>query len=282
MSRLKIFVILLSLLAFSQYAHAQGLLAYSVNGEVEIRTSASSFWRRLTPIQELNLSDSLRFGAKSSVTVLDRSKEKVYALQSTTSGSVASLLNASDKRGNKKRGGLVSYLWNSFRGDNSADNLRNAAGVVYRDNGIEGSLAHAVLAGTNTGQIELRLYDMESGLPIKDEASIGQVAVVNVVNNSRNDFFVNLVDKDASGHYYPCFPAVDAQQLMQLYIPAQSNVLLTSFPIVFGEPRGKEQLILIAAADWFDVELVVNCLNDNTVSTSAATVAVSKLELFVN
>ncbi|MBP5558248.1 MAG: hypothetical protein J6X71_00585 [Bacteroidales bacterium] len=275
------FLGLQALMSVSQAVYAQDLWAYSINGSVEIRPDSSSGWRQLSPSQALHLSDSLRFGPYSSLTVLDRSHDKVYAIHGADASSVADLVKGSSTRSKKTRANLVSYLWNSFRENNSVDNHRRAAGVVYRDNSIDNALAYSVATGKSDLPVEFVLIGESDGLPISGSVSIGQTAVVNVINHSQYDLFVNLLDKDATGYYSPCFPISNTQQMMQLFIPALSSVILSSFPVIVGEPRGKDNLILIASTEAFDVDNVAGCLNNNNYSTSEEPLGTYTVELFV-
>ena len=248
-------------------ADAQSLWIYSTNGRVELR-SRSSVWKAVNGICGISPSDSLRMSPNSSVTILDHDSERLVAVQKVGTFEVRKLLEGSRKNNDGALKKLVSFLWNSLRGEVNADGFRTSAGVVYRDNDVNSAVADAVRKGRGSLNVDFELLD-ENGRAIAERSvRIGEQAFVRVHNNTGCSLFVNLIDKDSQGNCSACMPVNSYTQLTQLLIPPYSDVLLDSFPIVFGEPKGKDKLILVASPTIFDIEQVVYCLENNQYTSS--------------
>lgn len=239
---------------------AQNLWVYSFNGSVE--TNSSKEWRPAEIYQSLSLSDSIKMGAYSSISILDRKNERIYAIQKDGVNSVPDLIKEAGTRNKKQSRSVISYLWGSFAGKNDVGDYSNSAGVVYRNSDINAAMAYAIENLSGSIPVEFALIDRGTGYSIGELALVGNTAVILVKNHSNLDVFVNIIDIDACGGIAPCIPVSSAQSMTQLLIPANSQVLLDSFPIVFAEPRGEDKLILIASPEWFDVNAVVKALKE--------------------
>ena len=257
-------ILVLIVITVSLSSKAQDLWVYSTNGRVEIYSAAS--WSPAETYRKLDLTDSIRFGANSSVTLLDRKNDRIYAIQKDGCHSVQSLVSDAQKRSNKQSKDIVSYLWKSLRGKNSDDEFRRPAGVVYRNEDVNAVIANAVITRSSALPVEFDLLDEKTGYSIGEMATVGNSALVKVKNHSSQDLFVNLIDVDVSGNIAPCIPVSSAQQMMQLFIPAGAEVMLDSFPIVFAEPRGEDKLILVASPDLFDINAVIAGINEKNLS----------------
>lgn len=275
----RLFISLLSLCLLSFTAQAQHLWVYSFNGNVQIRSAAE--WKPVELYQKLSPEDSIRFGDNASLSILDRKNDKIYALQKPGTNSVASLIKEASLRSKKQSKSVISYLWNSLRGRNSAEKYRSSAGVVYRDDDVNFALATAVTNSVSALPVDFTLIDPETGSPIEGTAQVGNTAIIRVGNHSSMDLFVNVIDVDAYGNMAPCIPVTSAQIMTQLLIPAYSEVLLDSFPIVFAEPRGEDTLILVACPEWFDIDKVVSALQNSNGTCREVEAGVFKQKLIL-
>lgn len=260
MKRALLSLFLLVSLQINSQAQKQSLWLYSVNGEVEV--FSSSGWSKAVMYQSLSKKDSLRFGAYASASILDRDNDKLYAVQGKSAESVGDLLQEAEKRSKKQTKGFVAFLWESLRGMNDSNAFRISAGVVYRNDDVTLALASAVAGATSSLPVDFAIIDSESGNTVDDAVSIGQTAVFKVNNYSSMDLYVNILDIDAEGNIAPCIPVSSTQTMSQLLIPANSSVILSSFPIVFTGPKGIDKLILVASPEWFDVEALVNAVQN--------------------
>lgn len=255
-------------------AAGEDLWIYAINSSVELYHSQ---WQAAKPLQKIALTDSLRFGENASVTLLDREKDRLYAVQGIKSQDVNTLVN--EARGRKQTGdpSLVQFLWESARGNNSGDKFRHSAGVIYRDKDINVALASVIQSMDGNLPVEFELIDQESGEKIGETATIGQTALIKVKNYSALAIFVNLIDIDATGNISPCIPVSSATQMGQLLIPVRSEVILTSLPIVFTEPQGRDELILIASPEYFNIYAVVEALKSHRTTSLKVNAGVFKL-----
>lgn len=263
------------------YAAAQDLWLYSVNGHVEVRSLACDWKDAGSGISALSLTDSLRIGDNSSVTILDRSAEKVYALQAAGENEVRNLVNVARKRNEKSSKGLISFLWNSFRGDDSADNHRRSAGVVYRDDDINSAIAASILEGKGALNVSLMLID-NNGDSIDHHVTVGELAYLKVSNNTGQSLFVNLFDIDADGQIVNCTPTSSSQEMAKLLIPPYSEVILNTFPIVFGYPLGTDRLVLVACSKVFDADRVIECIRTQNVTTGSLELGIDSMSVRVS
>ena len=246
----------------------RSLWIYSVNGKVEHR-SVSTDWKPVNGTCEISSADSLKMAPNSSVTILDRESESLVAVQKVGSNQVGKLLGNRKKSEDGALKEFFVYLWNSLRGGNDADSFRSSAGVVYRDNDANPAIADAVRKGRGSLNVDFDLLD-ESGEVIDGRyVSIGEVVHIKVHNNTAYSLFVNLIDKDSRGSFSACLPVDSSTPLAQLLVPPYSEVILDSFPIAFGEPKGKDTLILVTSPILFDINQVVSCLVSSHFTSSA-------------
>lgn len=246
----------------------RSLWIYSVNGKVEHR-SVSTDWKPVNGTCEISSADSLKMAPNSSVTILDRESESLVAVQKVGTNQVGKLLGNRKKSEDGALKEFFVYLWNSLRGGNDADSFRSSAGVVYRDNDANPAIADAVRKGRGSLNVDFDLLD-ESGEVIDGRyVSVGEVVHIKVHNNTAYSLFVNLIDKDSRGSFSACLPVDSSTQLAQLLVPSYSEVILDSFPIAFGEPKGKDTLILVTSPILFDINQVVSCLVSSHFTSSA-------------
>lgn len=276
---MKRIVLLMLALSVSFSANAQNLWVYSTNGKVEVFSGGN--WSVPVPYQKLNPADSIRTSNGASVSLLDRQHDMLFSVQDQGSHSVESLVRNAQTKSKKQSKELISYLWNSLRGDNNVGAFYRPAGVVYRDDDVNSTIAAAVSSMTTNLPVEFDLLVEETGCLIGEMAKIGNTAVVRVRNHSPFDLFVNIIDVDANGNMAACFPINTAQQMSQLLIPSGSEVVLDSFPIIFSEPRGEDNLILVASPEWFNIDAVVMCVQSGRTTTKKVDVGLFKHRLIV-
>lgn len=277
MKKFAVSFLFLTILSF--HLQAQNLWVCAFNGSVDV--CSDSGWKAVENYQKIYPTDSVRFKSGSSLSILDRKNDKIYAVQRAGVHLVASIVDEEGLRCKKQSPGLMSYLWNSLRGKTDAAPFRSSAGVVYRDENIDLAIAGAVLNSTSTLPIGFTLINKESGNPVEDIANVGDIALFRVENHSAMDLFVNVIDVDSNGNFAPCIPVTSAQIMTQLLIPANSDVLLESFPIMFSEPRGEDHLILVASPEWFDIDAVINAVRTRKGTSDKIDVAVFKLRVLV-
>lgn len=252
MMRLKL-VALLFLISCS--AFAQKLWVYSITGSAEKKEGSS--WISLQHSDILSGNDSIRTGKTSSMTILDRSNNKLYSFQGETPISVKDVISSQQKNPSLAKE-FISYLWKSANGKLPKE--AKSAGVVYRDGGNANLIANSL----TKYKVDIELLDVESGKEVGDVVKIGQRALFKVRNHADIPLFVNVIDVDAAGNMAECIPVPDQSYMPLLMVPANSEVVLIDFPVEFSHPAGVDTLIPLAWHEPYDVKVVIE--NIKTIS----------------
>ncbi len=272
---MKRFFTLLVFLAFVHSASAQSIWLYSANGRVE-HLGESGNWQIVGDgVIGLMPSDSLRIHGHSSVTILDREKDEIYAIQKVGTYSVSDLTCSVKKQKKHPAKELISFLWSSFREGSEVDKFRSSAGVVYRDTDNSAAIAESIRHGEGNLKVEFELLRDDIKTPFGGAVSAGDYAYIKVVNYTHETVYVGLIDMDSNGFISNLLPAESANQMSKLFIPPYSEVVLDSFPIVFFEPRGIDQLILVACEEFFDMDRVIELLKTNNGCRNNAKIGIS-------
>lgn len=258
---------------------AQNLWVYSTNGNVEVFSNAA--WAPIMSHHKIALSDSLKMGDCASATILDRKNDKLYAIQATGTHCVRDLIKNSNGAAKTHPKGVISFLWNSLRGNNDIEDFRHAAGVVYRDDDINRRLARAIRCNSSHIPVSFDILESDSLCPIVDSIEVGKTTIFRVSNQSQYDIFVNIIDIDAAGRVSSCIPVSPIQQMTQLLMPSGSVVVLDKFPIRFSEPKGPDMLILIASLEVFDVNSVIEHIGEESIISDFSEIGFYKLTVNV-
>lgn len=242
------FKLILLLLLVSSSTFAQKLWVYSVNGVAEKKEGSE--WIALQRTDKLSTSDYIRTGKTSSLAILDRSSNKLYSLQSESPVTVKMVIDSQQKNPSLAKE-FVSYLWKSVNGKGQSE--AKSAGVVYRD----GSNASMIANSLTKYKVAVTLLNAETGEELGDVIKIGQRALIKIINYADIPLFVNVIDVDADGNMAACIPVTDQSYLPQLMVPANAEVLLSSFPIEFSHPAGIDTLIPLAWHEPYNVDSVI-------------------------
>ena len=229
-------------------AFAQKLWVYSVTGSAEKKDDSS--WVSLQRSDILSLNDAIRTDRTSSLTILDRSNNKLYSFQSETPMSVKDVISSQQKNPSLAKE-FISYLWKSVNGKTQEGAKR--AGVVYRDR----DNANLIASSLTKYKVDIKLLDSESGNEIGNVVKIGQRALFKVRNYANIPLFVNVIDMDAAGNMAECIPVPDESYMPLLMVPANSEVILNNFPVEFSHPAGVDTLIPLAWHEPYDVKVVI-------------------------
>lgn len=175
----------------------------------------------------------------------------MYSFQGETPATVKLIIESQQKNPSLSKE-FISYLWKSINGKGSSD--IKSAGVVYRDR----DNASIVAQNLTKYKVDIVLLSAETGDELGDVVKIGQRAIFKITNFADIPLFINVIDVDSAGNMAPCIPITDQSFLPQLMVPANSEVVLNSFPIEFSHPEGIDTLIPIAWPDPYSVESVAN------------------------
>ena len=274
-------IFLFSFLLFVHSAYSQSIWLYSANGHVE-HFGESGNWQAVGEgVIGLMPIDSLRMYEHSSVTILDSGKDEIYAIQKVGSYSVSDLVCSLKKQKKHTAKELISFLWSSFRGGSEIDKFRSSAGVVYRDTDNSAAIAESIRHGEGNLKVEFELLRDDIKTPFGCAVRAWDYAYIKVVNYTHETVFVGLIDIDSNGLISNLLPVGSARQMSKLFIPPYSEVVLDSFPIVFSEPLGTDQLVLVACVEYFDMERVIEALKMNRGCRNNAKIGISVKEMCV-
>lgn len=232
---------------------------YEINGEVFIKGTE---WKSAYKTMQVQPSDLVRTNDYSSVVILDRNQNKLYSLQSSSPKSLKTLIQGQRSGGHSLLGEVAQALYNVLfkSNDKSMDAYQRTIGVTYRDEDDDMLIAQALKSSQSShGNVSFRLINEYTGTAITS-AKIGEIAVVEVTNNTSKGLYINIADSDSAGNIAPILPADENNTMTHLYMPAYSVVRLKNYPVEFYEPCGTDKLVLVAYHKPFNMMNVLQLM----------------------
>lgn len=250
---------------------AQDMYVYSVIGQAEKQVNGE--WQLLQKRDKLSGSDIVRVSDNSALSVLDRTAEKLYSFSQTNSKKLSELI-ANYKGKQNYSANFVAHASKSLFNGGSDRISNDAAGCTYRGDIIENDIAKALIykaqgvsfndfnnAKTDYA-ISFDILDRNTLQPVEGSIKANSQAIVRIKNKSDMALYVNILDFDqTSNEKAVCLPIDDATTLSHLLIPAHCTIDLTTFPIGFYEPKGLNNLVLVAAEVPYDLRQVSKYLD---------------------
>ena len=244
---------------------AQDLYVYNVIGQAEKRENGN--WVSLQKRNQLKMDDVVRVADNSALSIIDRKAEKIYSIPQTNSKKIAELI-ANYKGKQNYAANFVSHASKSLFNGGSDRISNDAAGCTYRGDIIENDIAKALLyksqgkaitefnnASTDY-QISFEILDRKNKNALGSEIVVDNQAIFRIRNSSDVALYVNILDINQLNEKYVCLPIDDATTMSHLLIPANCTIDLTSYPIEFAEPKGVDNLLLIATEVPYDLRQV--------------------------
>ena len=231
---------------------------YQTTGEVSVQHEG--IWRDAYVTQKLDPSDLVRTGDRSCLVVLDRKAEKVYSFQVVSPRSVDELVRAQSSKAKSLGSEVCQGIFDSMFGRNekSMAAYKTVSGVTYRGEEAERAIAAALAAGQQSSKmVSFRLVDMDSDATLTKVKS-GEMAVVEVTNHTDKPLYFNIIDIDSNGAMSPVMPFDEYQTMLHLFVPPHSVVRFSAYPVEFYEPLGRDQLILVAHSEPFNLANVLD------------------------
>lgn len=263
--------LILALLAFCQLVGAQNLYVYNVIGKASWLVGTA--WKPLTKRTALKQTDKVRVEANSSLSIIDKQNNKVYAFKQTQGAQVVgALVQQVSGNSSSLSSKFFSHAVASLFGGSSDKVSHNAAGCTYRGVSVEGDIARTLvykeknssLVQINNAQtdysVTFDLIDPALDSAISSPVYIGREVFFRIHNNSKKDLYVNIIDVDDDGKLSDCLPVDDGLTMSHLLIPAESVIDLSNYPVTFVAPQGTDHLILVAYDEPFDVRVVNSTL----------------------
>lgn len=245
-------------------AYSQEYQVSSVIGDVTCLKEGE--WIKPAIRSKISENDKVRIGKNSSLSVLNRSKKTLYALKTHKEDQLKEII----KSQNNSTIGKFSdtFIQSLTRGE--TERISHEAGVVYKNISMDRKIYASLkkyIAEKEAGKIptspaysvSMALIDCETGEEIKNTGTIGTNFFFQVTNNSTKPLYINVLDIASDGSYYDCMPIDNGGTMLHLLVPAQSTVDFPNYPMEFAEPKGKDELILIACDMPFDLRNVIEC-----------------------
>lgn len=258
---------------------AQDIYVYSVIGTAEKKEDGK--WVSLQKRDQLNLKDVIRVSDNSALSIIDRKAEKIYSIPQTNSQSLEALI-AAYKGKQSYASNFVSHASKSLFNGGSDRISHDAAGCTYRGDIVENDIAKAIITKLNGSDMSLfdnaktdyavtfEILDRKTKEVLNSVVAIDSQAIFRIKNNSDVPLYVNILDINQDNEKEICLPIDDATTLSHLLIPANCTIDLVSYPVEFSEPKGTDNLLLIATEIPYDLRQVRNYL-DKVDAKSAAT-----------
>mgnify|MGYP003513602908 CR=1 FL=1 len=259
-----------SMLIMAVATYAGNLFVYSVTGSVERK--AGNAWQTLTKRAELQESDVVRVKDGASLSIIDKSAQKIYATGAVDGKSVGTIIKEQGSASSASTQFVAHAVKSLFNG-NGTDNIsHSAAGCTYRGDRAPRLNRHAesaksILAKKNSEAqfnvsneksdfgVSFDLVDPKTG-EIVVAAKAGREVYFRVKNNSSKILYVNVIDVASNGEMAECLPIDDAQTLSHLLIPANCVIDLEDYPIELTYPLGTDNLVLVASEVPYDLRQV--------------------------
>lgn len=258
---------------------AQDIYVYSVIGQAERQENGQ--WVALQKRNQLKNDDVVRVADNSALSIIDRKAEKIYSI-SQTSGKKVSELIANYKGKQSYAANFVSHASKSLFNGGTDKISNDAAGCTYRGDIIENDIAKALIAkakgvsmnnfnnATTDYQISFEILDRDSKQALGNEVVVDKQAIFRIKNMSDVPLYVNILDINQMNEKYVCLPIDDATTMSHLLIPANCTIDLVSYPIEFAEPKGVDNLMLIATEVPYDLRQVKKYLEKVDPSTTTS------------
>lgn len=271
---MRITFITLVLLCIAISISAQHLYVLNINGKAELKKNGE--WVSLIKAQPLYDDNVIRTSKFGSVTILDKDRNKEYAVQSESGATVQALLStqkSSVKRFTKEVVEVLSDILFSSK-DNERKNYQTTGGVTYRSDNADEAIA-AWLKNSLNDQYEVAGSSYHVSLEVIDsytyqtirEIKAGDHADLMVMNDSDIPLYVNVVDVDAEGRWSVVIPKDETEMMTTLLMPPHASVILPD-PINFFEPKGIDHLILLAYPMPFNLQRVIALCQAGNVDVS--------------
>ena len=275
-----IFTICMNLLALCVMAQ---YYAYSINGEVQIMRNGN--WQNVYSSMELQASDLVKTSEYGNLTILDRTNNKIYSIQTTNAQALEQLIQNTQRKTQKLSIEYIQGMFNKLFGyeDARTESMQTIGGVTYRgeeeDRNIAGALVNSAKSSYPVSFLLLDLQTMAAVENVQNEGTY----ILQMNNMSDTPLYMNIIYTDEKGETSAMLPLDENQTMLHLYIPAFSNVRLTEFPLSFTPPGVINWLTLVASPMLFNLQSVIHYMQSpelqQTMSTSASSHTIGRYDM---
>ena len=238
---------------------AQEYLVFSINDTAERFDGRE--WKPLMKAQPLKGNDVVRTSKKGSLTILDNSHRKVYAVQNEKGGKVETLTSTQRAHAKSMSREAFAEVTKSMFGKQD-ERYSTRGGVTYRGNNTDEMLAvwlHNNVDSNFKIQKSSFIVNITATNPatrkMVNSVFVGETVELTVANESDDALFVGVIDIDAEGVWSAL--STDCE-----LIPPHSTVILP-YPIEFFEPKGTDHLLLVACPEMFNLQRTLALTPDN-------------------
>ncbi|MBR1717166.1 MAG: hypothetical protein IJ718_06065 [Paludibacteraceae bacterium] len=241
--------------------------AYSMNGVVRIMRGGE--WQTVYSTMELQETDLLQTEEFGNITILDRTNNKIFSIQSTEARPVRQLMQAQPSTRMLATEYILGMLRKLFNQE-QFEEAKTESYVTYRSEEDEREIARALIHSNQSKYlVSFTLIDLHSQQAV-ETVEEGQIVVVQFNNMSDTPLYMNIIDTDASGQVAAIFPIDEKQSTLTLYVPAFSNIRLHQYPIQFAPGGTTDHLMLVAYPIPFYLPDVIELMNKPEIINDSA------------
>lgn len=265
---MKRWLTLIALLVMTGTMMAQ-YYAYSMNGKVQLMRDGE--WQNVYSTMELQETDLVQTEEYGNLTVLDRTNNKMYSIQSAEALPLRQLM----LRQAGTRWLTTEYIIGMYKklfDKERTKGIETSGGVTYRGETEEREIARALLNTCKSSYtVSFALLDIHTMEPI-DRIQEEQPVIVQFNNMSDTPLYMNIIDTDADGIQSALFPLDEKKTMLQLYIPALSCVRIQEYPFVFAPAGTSDRLTLVAYPYPFDLRNVIKKMAEPEVQKAGSSI----------
>lgn len=243
------------------------LYAFSLNGKAQIQREDSL--RDVFAADLLLEDDLLTTEEYGYIVILDRKNNKKYSLQSPSPQSIHSLIMSQGGNAKTLPKEHIHRLYLLLMGNDSEDTfaLLDAAGVTYRSENIDLTIAHTMVQSATTEIVDFQFLDQFTLLPVP-QVEEGQNVIIQIENHTDTPLYTNIIDSDPTGGKFVLLPVNTLDSLSDVFIPPHSRIRLKSNPISFAPGGTSDELTLIAHSEPFNISNVIRLIHSEALEAA--------------
>ena len=231
--------------------------AYGINGEVQIMRNGN--WQNVFSSMELRSTDLVKTDEYGNLTVLDRTNDKIYSMQSPEAQPLEQLIQNAQRKTPNPASEYIQGIFSKLFGreDASLEKMKTIGGVTYRGEKEDWNIAGALVYSAKPSYpVSCMLLDWQT-MEVVESVRDGGIYILQMNNMSDTPLYMNIIYTDEKGDTSAMLPLDERQTMLHLYIPAFSNVRLTGFPLSFSPAGVMNRMTLVASPMPFDLQNVL-------------------------
>ncbi len=238
------------------------LFVTSKVGDVQIMRNGE--WETVYVSMGLEETDLLKTGQYGKVSIDNRTNKVSYTFQSLEPKSVKDLIASYEKSVSRS---LLREIFYALMNPPIEKYVPGGSAKGYEWDRQVAKALKCKQRGISDYQVNFTLLDLNTMQPIT-QVDEEQLVAFQIDNNSDTPLFVNIIDRDEQGIDTAIFPTTNLQELLELYIPANSSIRLTTYPYIinFAPANTTDRLTLVAYPLPFNMSNVIKLMEETDCS----------------